>query len=78
MSATGFKHPENNNINLISPTWNAQCDVERGGNRQLCDGAAGQVANPFLGIAALAVQAITTPAPFLDPISPVRIPSSET
>ncbi len=43
--------PENNNINLISPQWNAQCDVERGGNRQLCDGAAGQVANPFLGIA---------------------------
>lgn len=44
--------PENNNINEISPAWNAQCDVERGGNRQLCDGPAGQVANPFLGIAA--------------------------
>jgi hypothetical protein len=44
--------PENNNINQISPQWNAQCDVERGGNRQLCDGAAGQIANPFLGIAA--------------------------
>jgi len=44
--------PENNNINLISPLWNAQCDVERGGNRQLCDGTAGQVANPFVGIAA--------------------------
>jgi hypothetical protein len=45
-------NPENNNINEISPTWNAQCDVERGGNRQLCDGSAGQIANPFLGIAA--------------------------
>jgi len=44
--------PENNNINLISPQWNAQCDVERGGNRQNCDGAAGQVANPFVGITA--------------------------
>jgi len=43
-------NPENNNINQISPAWNAQCDVERGGNRQLCDGAAGQIANPFLGI----------------------------
>ena len=43
---------ENNNINQISPAWNAQCDVERGGNRQRCDGAAGQIANPFLGIAA--------------------------
>jgi hypothetical protein len=30
-------NPENNNINQISPQWNAQCDVERGGNRQLCD-----------------------------------------
>jgi hypothetical protein len=45
-------NPENNNINQTSPQWNAQCDVERGGNRQLCDGAAGQIANPFLGIAA--------------------------
>ena len=45
-------NPENDNINQISPQWNAQCDVERGGNRQLCDGAAGQIANPFLGIPA--------------------------
>lgn len=44
--------PENININQISPQWNAQCDVERGGNRQLCDGPAGQVTNPFVGIAA--------------------------
>jgi hypothetical protein len=44
--------PENININQISPQWNAQCDVERGGDRQLCDGAAGQIANPFVGIAA--------------------------
>jgi len=42
-------NPENNNINLISPQWNAQCDVERGGNRQLCDAASGQVKNPFQG-----------------------------
>jgi hypothetical protein len=45
-------NPENNNINQISPAWNAQCDVERGGNRQLCDGSAGQIANPFLGLSA--------------------------
>ena len=24
-------NPENNNINQISPQWNAQCDIERGG-----------------------------------------------
>lgn len=43
-------NPVDANINAISPQWNAQCDVERGGDRQLCDGAAGQIANPFLGI----------------------------
>jgi hypothetical protein len=42
-------NPENNNINQISPAWNAQCDIERGGDRQLCDGSAGQVTNPFQG-----------------------------
>ena len=47
-------NPEGSNINLISPQWNAQCDVERGGDRQLCDGSAGQVANPFLNIAGFA------------------------
>jgi len=47
-------NPEKSNINQISPQWNAQCDVERGGNRQLCDGSAGQVANPFLNIAGFA------------------------
>jgi hypothetical protein len=45
-------NPEKTNINEIAPVWNAQCDIERGGNRQLCDGNAGQVANPYLGIAA--------------------------
>jgi hypothetical protein len=45
--------PENNNINMISPLWNAQCDVERGGNPNICNNTAtGQVANPFLGISA--------------------------
>ncbi len=47
-------NPTSSNINLISPQWNAQCDVERGGDRQLCDSATGQIANPFLGIAAFA------------------------
>jgi hypothetical protein len=28
--------------------------VERGGNRQLCDGSAGQISNPFIGIAGFA------------------------
>jgi Carboxypeptidase regulatory-like domain len=41
----------NANINQISPQWNAQCDVERGGDRQRCDGPAGQIVNPFQGIA---------------------------
>jgi hypothetical protein len=47
-------NPENNNINQISPEWNAQCDVERGGNHNLCDTATGQVANPFQGKSAFA------------------------
>jgi hypothetical protein len=44
-------NPVDANINQISPQWNAQCDIERGGDRQLCDGPAGQVVNPFQGIA---------------------------
>ena len=44
-------NPVKANINQISPQWNAQCDVERGGDRQRCDGPAGQVVNPFQGIA---------------------------
>ncbi len=47
-------NPEKTNINEISPQWNAQCNVERGGDRQLCDSAAGQIDNPFLGIAGFA------------------------
>jgi hypothetical protein len=38
-------NPENNNINQIAPWWNAQCDIERGGNSNKC----GNVANPFQG-----------------------------
>ena len=36
-------------INHVSAAYYAQCDVEQGGNRQLCDGnsAPAQVANPF-------------------------------
>ena len=42
-----------NNLNKISPQWNAQCDLERGGNHNLCDSSTtGQIVNPFLGIAA--------------------------
>lgn len=45
--------PEDSNINIGSPQWNAQCDVERGGNRQLCDNPTyADVANPFQGITA--------------------------
>jgi len=39
-------------LDMYSPQWNAQCDIERGGNHNLCDGAAGQIANPFQNIAA--------------------------
>jgi hypothetical protein len=40
------------NINHVSAQWNAQCDVERGGNRHICDDTStGQIANPFVGIA---------------------------
>ena len=45
--------PESTNINIGSPQWNAQCDVERGGNRQLCDNPTyADIANPFQGIPA--------------------------
>lgn len=47
-------NPESANINQISPQWNAQCDVERGGDRQLCDSSTGQIANPFLNIGGFA------------------------
>ena len=47
-------NPKSTNLNAISPQWNAQCDIERGGDRQLCDGPAGQVANPYIGIAGFA------------------------
>jgi hypothetical protein len=41
-------NPENNNINQISPQWNAQCDAERGGNPDTCNNAPiGKVKNPF-------------------------------
>jgi hypothetical protein len=40
-------NPENININQISPAWNAKCDIERGGNPNICKTATGQVANPF-------------------------------
>ncbi len=44
--------PENTNINIGSPQWNAHCDVERGGNRQLCDDPTyGDIANPFQNVA---------------------------
>src|ERR1019366_870661 len=47
-------NPVSSNINQISLQWNAQCDVERGGDRQLCDSSAGQVTNPFVGLAGFA------------------------
>lgn len=42
-------------LNHVSAAWNAMCDIERGGNRQLCDSTAigpAQVVNPFKGVAA--------------------------
>jgi hypothetical protein len=55
MAYVGNREPNGavtNNINNISPQWDAQCDLERGGNHNLCDSATGQIANPFLGIPA--------------------------
>jgi hypothetical protein len=41
------------NINHISPTLQASCDIERGGNRQVCDSTAtGQVNSPFYQVPA--------------------------
>ncbi|MDR3738579.1 MAG: carboxypeptidase regulatory-like domain-containing protein [Terracidiphilus sp.] len=39
------------NINLYSAQWKAQCDIESGGNRHLCDDPdKGYVANPYFGM----------------------------
>ena len=43
-----------NNLNMSSPQYNAQCDLERGGNPALCSSPLNQIANPFLGVAAFA------------------------
>jgi len=55
MLETGSEFAGKQQHHQISPQWNAQCDVERGGDRQLCDGAAGQIANPFLVSLLLAI-----------------------
>lgn len=45
--------PVSFNVNHISASWDAMCDVERGGNHHICDDpATGQIANPFKGVAA--------------------------
>lgn len=58
VSYVGNRVPNNavsDNINHVSSQWNAQCDVERGGDRHICDDTAtGQIANPFVGIAGFA------------------------
>ena len=57
-------NPVSNDINHVSPLWNAQCDQERGGNHHLCDDqATGQIGNPFKGIAHLSVVPITPQTP---------------
>jgi len=44
-------NPVSNDLNHVSPAYNAMCDVERGGNHLLCDASGSQLANPFKGIA---------------------------
>jgi hypothetical protein len=46
--------PGSDDINHVSAAYYAQCDVERGGNRQLCDGSGypAKVANPFYQVGA--------------------------
>jgi hypothetical protein len=59
---------ENNNINQISPAWNAQCDVERGGNRQRSATALPARSPTHSWVSLLSpVQTITTPRPFPSP-----------
>lgn len=44
--------PVSFNINHFAASWDAMCDVERGGNRKYCDNPAySQIANPFKGVA---------------------------
>jgi hypothetical protein len=48
-----FGQDSPDNLNHISASLQATCDVERGGNRQNCDNASlGQVANPFYQVSA--------------------------
>ncbi len=53
-SSRAYSLPGNDDINHVSEAFYAQCDVERGGNRQLCDGTTSpaQVVNPFQNNAA--------------------------
>jgi hypothetical protein len=39
-----------NDLNHVSPAYNAMCDVERGGNHLLCDASGAQLQNPFKGL----------------------------
>ena len=52
----GYNLEGNDNINHPSAASYAQCNVEQGGNRQLCDGntAPAQVQNPFYHVAGFA------------------------
>lgn len=52
----GYGLPGSDDINHVSAAWYAQCDIERGGNRQLCDATSGaaKVTNPFQNLPAFA------------------------
>ena len=55
-STRAYGLPGSDDINHVSTAWYAQCDVERGGNRQLCDGTAApaKVTSPFYNVSAFA------------------------
>jgi hypothetical protein len=66
-------NPVSDDINHISPTWNAQCDIERGGNRLICDDTAtGQVANPFVGIHGFEASSYYPLSPSRTLLAPIR------
>ncbi|HEV2644842.1 MAG TPA: TonB-dependent receptor [Acidobacteriaceae bacterium] len=51
----GYNVTDSLQINNVSAAWNARCDIERGGDRQLCDSSAqgpANAPNPFKGVPA--------------------------
>ena len=52
------------NVNNLGAAWEAKCDIERGGNHNLCDATSTYVPNPFYHVAAFAGTSLYNGATF--------------